>query len=283
MATCTTSISGMNLVFEDEGAGEPLVLFHGSMSSAAYWDVVVPQLLVDHRCFRLEFPGHGRSDRSPTAAYGIQDQVDVAIQYLERVTGPSVVIGASAGAGTAFGVAARRPDLVKGIYSDDAYPGIYTATWIRGNPFVRLFDVVGGVLRSMPAGFAVAEYAAALGQARIGPGTMFELQGPAFVAFFAQFSAGTDPAFFDVVTDPDGFWTTNDVADIVRAVRCPVHVAYGDLDRGSLVPVAEIDSLAAAGVDVSRTHFAGAGHAISPLFPAQSHADICSFLARLRA
>src|SRR4051812_40202537 len=103
MATRTTTIEGMTLVFEDEGNGEPLVLLHGSMSSAAYWDVLVPQLLVDHRCIRLEFPGHGRSDRSPAAAYSIQDQVDIAIQFLEEVTGPCVVIGASAGAGTAFG------------------------------------------------------------------------------------------------------------------------------------------------------------------------------------
>jgi pimeloyl-ACP methyl ester carboxylesterase len=91
----------------------------------------------------------------------------------------------------------------------------------------------------------------------------------------------TDPAFFDVVTNPDRFWTDTEVAEVVRGIRCPLHVAYGDLDRGSLVPVAEIDALASAGVDVSRTHFAGAGHAISPWFTAQSHADIRSFLARL--
>ena len=168
---------------------------------------------------------------------------------------------------------------MKAIYSDDAFPGIYTASWVSQHPFVRLFDVVGGVLRSMPAGFAVAEYAAALGQARLGPGTMFELQGPAFVAFFAQITASTDPAFFDVVTAPAGLWTDADVAEVVRGIRCPVHVAYGDVDRGSLVPLAEIDALASAGVDVSRTHFAGAGHMISPLFPAESNADIRSFLS----
>ena len=77
----------MSLVFEDEGKGEPLVLFHGSMASAPFWDILVPQLLVDHRCIRLEFPGHGRSDRSPTAAYSLSDQVDIAIKFLEEVTG----------------------------------------------------------------------------------------------------------------------------------------------------------------------------------------------------
>ncbi|MFN0089295.1 MAG: alpha/beta fold hydrolase [Acidimicrobiales bacterium] len=232
MVTRSVVIDDMSLAFEDEGNGEPLVLLHGSMGSAVYWDVLVPLLLPSHRCIRLEFPGHGRSDRSPTAAYSIEDQVDVAIRFLQEVTGPSVVVGASAGAGAAFGAAARRPDLVRAIYSDDAYPGIYTGSWIGSSPFVKLFEVVGGVLRSMAGGFSIAEYAAALGQSRLGPKTMFELRGPAFVAFFALLTASTDPAFFDVVTNPERFWTDDEVAEVVRGIRCPVHVSYGDIDQG---------------------------------------------------
>jgi pimeloyl-ACP methyl ester carboxylesterase len=281
MPTRDVKLNGMNLVFEDEGRGDPLVFLHGSMGSASYWDVLVPLLLADYRCVRLEFPGHGRSDRSPTAAYGIDDQVDVAIQFLAEVIGPCIVVGASAGAGTAFGAAVRRPELIKGIYSDDAYPGIYTGAWIRSSPYVRFFRLVGAVLRSMPLGFSVTEYAAALGQARLGPATMFDLRGPEFVAFFARLTAATDHAFFDVVTNPDRFWTDHEVSSVLRGLRCPVHVAYGDPEQGSLVPGAQIDALANAGVDVTRTHFPGAGHAISPMFPVQSQTDIRSFVERV--
>jgi pimeloyl-ACP methyl ester carboxylesterase len=282
MTTRDVTLNGMNLVFEDEGSGDPMVFFHGSMGSAGYWDALVPLLLANYRCVRLEFPGHGRSDRSPAAAYGIDDQVDVAIQFLKAVTGPCIAVGASAGAGTAFGVAARRPDLIEGIYSDDAYPGIYTGSWVASSPSVSFFRFVGAVLRSMPAGFSVAEYAAALGYARLGPMTMFDRHGPEFVAFFARLTASTDHAFFDVVTNPDSFWTDNDVSSVVRGLRCPVHVAYGDAGQGSLVPVAQIDALGIAGVDVTSTHFPGAGHAISPMFPVHSHADIELFVKRVR-
>jgi pimeloyl-ACP methyl ester carboxylesterase len=282
VTTRDVKLNGLNLVFEDEGSGDPLVFLHGSMGSASYWDALVPQLLADYRCVRLEFPGHGRSDRSPAAAYGIEDQVDVALQFLAEVTGPCIVIGASAGAGTAFGAAAHRPDLITGIYSDDAYPGIYTGSWIASSPYVSFFRLVGAVLRSMPPGFSVAEYAAALGHARLGPATMFDRQGPEFVAFFARLTASTDPAFFDVVTNPEAFWSDDDVASVVRDLRCPVHIAHGDPDQGSLVPVTQIDALSNAGVDLTRTHFAGAGHAISPMFPAHSHADIRSFVERAR-
>jgi pimeloyl-ACP methyl ester carboxylesterase len=283
VTTRDIKLNGMNLVFEDEGSGDPLVLLHGSMGSARYWDVLVPLLLDNYRCVRLEFPGHGRSDRSPAAAYGIDDQVDVAVQFLAEVTGSCIVIGASAGAGTAFGAAARRPDLVKGIYSDDAYPGIYTGSWIASSPYVTFFRLVGAVLRSMPSGFSVAEYAAALGQTRLGQATMFDIQGPEFVAFFARLTVSTDHAFFDVVTNPDSFWSDDEVSSVVSSVRCPVHIAYGDPDQGSLVRVAQIDDLANAGVDVTRTYFPGAGHAISPMFPLQSHTDIKSFVERVTA
>jgi pimeloyl-ACP methyl ester carboxylesterase len=283
VTTRDVKINGLKLVFEDEGSGDPLVFLHGSMGSAAYWNVLVPLLLGDYRCVRLEFPGHGRSDRSRPASYGIDDQVGIAIQFLAEMIGPCIVVGASAGAGTAFGVAARRPDLITGVYSDDAYPGIYTGHWIRNSPYVNFFRLVGSVLRSMPPGFSVAEYAAALGRTRVGQATMFDLRGPEFVAFFAQLTAATDQAFFDVVTNPDAFWTGDDVSRIVRCLQCPVHIAYGDPDQGSLVPLAQIDALANAGVDVTRTHFPGAGHAISPMFPLQSYADIRSFVERVNS
>ncbi|MFN0089294.1 MAG: hypothetical protein ACKVWR_03345 [Acidimicrobiales bacterium] len=47
------------------------------------------------------------------------------------------------------------------------------------------------------------------------------------------------------------------------------------------MPTEEIDALAAAGVEVTRTHFPGAGHAISPVFPVESYADVRAFLERL--
>ena len=233
--------------------------------------------------FAWSFLATACSDRSPAAAYGIDDQVDVAVQFVAEVTGPSILIGASAGAGTAFGAAALRPDLVKGIYSDDAYPGIYSSSWIASSPYVGFFRLVGSVLRSMPPGFSVADYAAALGQTRFGRASMFDVRGPEFVAFFAQLTVSTDHAFFEVVTNPDRFWSDDDVSSVVSGVRCPVHIAYGDPDQGSLVPISQIDALANAGVQVTRTHFPGAGHAISPMFPVQSHTDIRSFVECVRA
>lgn len=281
MTTRDLHLDGRWIVYDDEGSGPPLVFLHGSMGSAVYWEGMAPCLLGDHRCVRPDFPGHGRSARSPEAAYGIEDQVDVTIRLLDAVVGPCVLVGASAGAGTAFGVAARRPDLVRGIYSDDAYPGLYTSSWIRQSPFVAFFRLVGRVLRSMPPGFTVTEYASVLGHSRLGPRTMFDLRGPAFVSFFARLTASTDPAFFDVVTDPARFWTDEQVDAVTRGLRCPVHIAYGDAAQGSLVPPSRIDALTAAGVEVTRTYFPGAGHAISPFFPAQSHQDLRSFLGRL--
>ena len=37
-------------------------------------------------------------------------------------------------------------------FSDDAYPGIYTGSWIGSSPYVSFFRFVGAVLGSMPPG-----------------------------------------------------------------------------------------------------------------------------------
>jgi haloalkane dehalogenase len=105
-------------VYEDEGEGTPLVFLHGAMSCALYWKNLVPQLLGEHRCIRVAFAGHGRSDRDPRAAYTIRDNVRRTAELLDREIGPAVLVGASWGGGTAFGVAAQRPELVQAIYSE---------------------------------------------------------------------------------------------------------------------------------------------------------------------
>lgn len=271
----------LSLAFDDDGSGEPLVFLHGGTASAEYWESLVPQLLGDFRCVRLEFAGHGRSDRSPTAAYSIDDQVRAAVGLLENETGPAIIVGQSGGAATAFGAAAQRPDLVKGIFSEDAYPGIYTSHWISTNPFVQNFRATGDLVRSLPLGFSIAEFAAATGRRTIGPTTIMEALGPEVVAFMARIRYRTDPVYYDTVVDPSRYWSVEQCASIVRSVSCPVHIAFGDIATGSLVPEHEIDALVAAGVNVTRQHYPRASHVITPFHAREIHMDVRRLIERV--
>ncbi|MFN0089120.1 MAG: alpha/beta fold hydrolase [Acidimicrobiales bacterium] len=282
VTTKNITVDGVRLVYDDDGTGMPLLFLHGGSASADYWESLVPMLLDDYRCLRLEFAGHGRSDRSPAGAYSINDQARAAIALLEQETGPAVIVGQSGGAATAFAAAAKRPELVRAIYCEDAYPGIYTAAWIGSNPFVRGFTATGEIFRSLPEGFSAAQLAAATGATQRAPGlTMMDLLGPEAVAFMARIRLHTDPLYFDTVVDPGKYWTEDDVAAVIAAVRCPVHIAYGDLNTGSLVPETEIDALVSAGMNVTRQHFPGASHVITPFNTRAVHEDLRRFLAQL--
>ena len=136
-------------------------------------------------------------------------------------------------------------------------------------------------MRSRPSDQSVSEFAAALGRISLGPATFMELAGPDRVAFQARASVNTDPAYYDVVVDPNRFWSDDALRAVTEGIRCPVHVAYGDVAIGGAVPEHEIDALQLAGVAVTRTFFARAAHAISPWESRQFHADVLGFLERV--
>src|SRR6201999_3255991 len=55
---------GLRLAHIDEGAGRPVVLFHGEPTWSYLWRKVIPPLLdEDHRVIAPDLPGFGRSDK----------------------------------------------------------------------------------------------------------------------------------------------------------------------------------------------------------------------------
>jgi esterase len=98
----------------------PVVLLHGIISSSRTWDWIVPHLARTRRAIRVDFRGHGGSDRAP-GEYHMANYVSDAVAACEQVAGvPAPVIGHSLGGATAAALAQQRPDLVRGILLEDA-------------------------------------------------------------------------------------------------------------------------------------------------------------------
>jgi pimeloyl-ACP methyl ester carboxylesterase len=115
------------------GARDPLLLLHGLGANTITWEPVAGALAerTGASVTAIDFPGFGRTplrDCGGTVGRGGR----LVISILEE-TGPAVLVGNSMGGSISVGVAARRPDLVRGlVLVDPAVPRIagWRDTWV---------------------------------------------------------------------------------------------------------------------------------------------------------
>lgn len=276
MATRTANVNGLNLVYEHEGSGPPIVFLHTFTGSASQFETLIPFLTDDYTCIAVELRGHGRSDRSPEGHYITKHMVAEATAFIEQVAGtPAVLLGQSWGANVAFGVAAQRPDLVRAIYSDEAVP----VNLVLDGSNERALGIMGlvgdAVSEKHREGLSFLQFANRLA-AKL---PRWAAMDPAGLVGFARLVAGSDPALYAAIGNPDNSWSPEEALAIERAVRCPVHVARGDAQAGSIVTEGHVDDLRNAGLHITSTHFPGAGHMARAYTPAMID-DVRAFLQR---
>ncbi|GAA2079132.1 alpha/beta hydrolase [Streptomyces albiaxialis] len=99
--------------YGEAGEGEPLVLMHGGLVDARFFEPNLGPLAEHFRVYTPERRGHGHTpDVAGPITYGLMAEDTIA--FLEKVIGgPADLVGHSDGAFTAMLVAMRRPDLVK--------------------------------------------------------------------------------------------------------------------------------------------------------------------------
>ncbi|CAK9100424.1 Putative ionic transporter y4hA [Durusdinium trenchii] len=62
-------IDGLRVFFRAEGVGRPVVLVHGWPTHSFLWRHVIAALRETHRCYALDLPGFGRSEKPEDAPY----------------------------------------------------------------------------------------------------------------------------------------------------------------------------------------------------------------------
>jgi pimeloyl-ACP methyl ester carboxylesterase len=93
--------------------GPPIVFVHGTRLSRTMWRAQMDDLRDTYRVVALDLPGHGRlADRPFTVANATED---LAHTIEEAAGGHAVVVGLSLGGYVAMDLAARRPELVRGL------------------------------------------------------------------------------------------------------------------------------------------------------------------------
>jgi len=100
----------------DVGAGDPVLLLHGSGRSVADWQEGFADALAarDHRVLAIDYYGNGLSDRAHALRYGIALWAEQAVDVLDALGLDRVaVLGHSAGGCVAAILAADHPERVR--------------------------------------------------------------------------------------------------------------------------------------------------------------------------
>ena len=107
-------INGVDLAYEIDGTGEPVLLIHGLGSSRADWQ---PQLaaLSRYRVVRYDVRGHGASSR-PASGYDLPTLADDAAALIRALDlGAAHVVGLSLGGMIGLQLAVSGPELVRSL------------------------------------------------------------------------------------------------------------------------------------------------------------------------
>ena len=118
----------LHVAEDGDPSAPPLLLLHGITSFGGTWEWLVPILAERFRVLRLDFRGHGASDRAP-GEYSPDGYLSDAVAAIEQAAGqPCVVMGHSLGGATAAVLAQRHPELVVAAVMEDPPLGL------AGNP-----------------------------------------------------------------------------------------------------------------------------------------------------
>ncbi|MFF3491336.1 alpha/beta fold hydrolase [Streptomyces sp. NPDC002795] len=133
------------------GHNPGVLLLHGLMGRASHWAGTTRWLADRHRAVALDQRGHGQSDKPPEGPFDREAYVlDAEAALVQLGFEPAVLIGHSMGALTAWQLAARRPDLVRGLVICDMRASALGAAsqrewedWFKAwpLPFATLADV----------------------------------------------------------------------------------------------------------------------------------------------
>jgi pimeloyl-ACP methyl ester carboxylesterase len=111
------SVNGIRLHVEEHGRGDPILLIHGTSSSAMVWGRSVEPLSELGRVIAYDRRGCTRSDRPvPYERTSVSEHADDAAALLEAVDAvPAIVIGRSYGGEIGLDLALRFPDRVRAL------------------------------------------------------------------------------------------------------------------------------------------------------------------------
>ena len=245
-------VNGVDIYYELHGAGEPVVLVHGSWGDTTGWDLVLPGLASTFQVLVYDRRGHTRSERLETQGSINEDGDDLAGLLETLALSPAHVMTNSWGGNIALRLACRRPEVFRSLTCHE--PPLWGL--LADDPDSQAMLTQGGEsLQSVGSRIAAGDYEGAARQfvdeVAFGPGT-WDNQLPQEVRDKFVRNA---PTFLDERRDPNQL--TID-PEALSALRMPVRLTQGSESPPIFSRV--IDRLERLIPNVTRETIQGAGH-----------------------
>jgi pimeloyl-ACP methyl ester carboxylesterase len=195
----TTKVNGVELYYELEGSGDPLVLVHGSWGDHTTWEPLVDALDGSFRTLVFDRRGHSDSERPPGQGSVEEDVDDVAALIEQLDLAPAHVLGNSFGAAISLRLAIRRPELLRSLLAHE--PPVFPI--LAGEPEMQpVLQEVQSRVQAVVALLEAGDFEVAARQfvetVALGPGAWENELTPELRQVFV-FNA---PTFLDETRDP---------------------------------------------------------------------------------
>jgi pimeloyl-ACP methyl ester carboxylesterase len=205
--------------------GEPLVLVHGLGGAAVNWTLLAPELARQRRVLAVDLPGHGGSDRLPSAP-SLAPYADLVGDLVERegLAGADFV-GHSLGGLISLRLAQRRPELVQSVVLAAAAGISSTTIWAE-----RALTFFGW----LQPGRKISPHRGTIARSRTLRQAAFGYWGAADPAALSVRAVEGLLSDVGLHTDTDSAWralTRDDPRRDLHEVRCPCLVLWGARDN----------------------------------------------------
>jgi pimeloyl-ACP methyl ester carboxylesterase len=265
----TLQANGIQIAFEQQGAGKDVVLVTGVGYGGWFWRWLAPRLAERFRVTTFDNRGTGASDK-PAGPYTV-DMLAADTAGLLDALGirGAAVLGHSLGGYIAQRLVAGRPELVERLILASTNFGGSKVIPITAEALQVMTDRRGEPLKLIRRGIAIA---AAAGFAERQPETVqalvdYRLSGAVSpAAYSAQVMAGAGTAA----------WSDEQVEAHMGAIRVPTLILFGEEDK--VVPPGNAALLAARLPGAQVRLLSGAGHIFPVEAPASAAEAIGDFL-----
>jgi pimeloyl-ACP methyl ester carboxylesterase len=260
-----TLVNGINIAYNDQGTGTPIVFLHAFPLNRTMWEPQVEGLSGRYRIITVDLRGHGESD-APLWRFSLEQYADDVAELMHHLSIPrAVLIGLSMGGYVSLAFYRKYAERVQGLVladtraqadSDEARAGRFTLaqTAFRQGP-----EAVAKVM--LPKLLA--------------PATL--RTRPDLVAGVRRMIEGNEVS--GMIVDSIAMADRPDSVPLLPQITCPTVVIVGEEDQPT--PPAEARLIADGIPGAKLAVIAGAGHLSNLEQPEQFNTIVAEFAAGL--